>query len=105
MEIINELQPSRIEARIVELSQFAIEVARDMGLEYVGPSHISEKGATTAIRVPDPPSVEALLRERNIVASARGEVIRIAPHFFTTKNDLEQVLGQVKQTAETVADA
>jgi selenocysteine lyase/cysteine desulfurase len=105
MEIINELQPSRIEARIVELSQFAIEVARDMGLEYVGPSHISEKGATTAIRVPDPPSVETLLRERNIVASARGEVIRIAPHFFTTKNDLEQVLGQVKQTAETVADA
>jgi selenocysteine lyase/cysteine desulfurase len=97
MEIINEVVPKRIEARIAELSQFAIDIARDLGLEYVGSRDVREKGATTAIRVPDPSSVEVRLRERNIVASARGDVIRVAPHFFTTKKDLERVFGELKQ--------
>ncbi len=97
MEIINEVESYRIEARIQELSEFAVGFALDLGLEYVGPSDVREKGATTAIRVPEPPKVERLLRERNIIASARGDVIRVAPHFFTTKRDIEVVLGSLRE--------
>jgi len=51
------------------------------------------KGPNTAIRVPgDAHTVEAELKKRNIIASARADVIRIAPHFFTRLEDIDAVL-------------
>ncbi|MFQ5602226.1 MAG: aminotransferase class V-fold PLP-dependent enzyme [bacterium] len=97
MQIINEVGSQNIEARIRTLSDFTVACARQLGLEYAGPENLAEKGAITAIKVPNPHKVESLLKERNIIASARGEVIRIAPHFFTTLEDIEQVLMEISK--------
>ncbi|UCC71502.1 MAG: aminotransferase class V-fold PLP-dependent enzyme [Gemmatimonadota bacterium] len=96
MELIEEADPGRIEARIDALSAHAIEAAARCGLEYSGPHDVRRKGATTAIRVPEPTRVEGLLKERNVVASARGDVIRIAPHFFTTTEDIDRALDELR---------
>ena len=96
IDIIEEVDPHRIGPRIEELSRYAIESAANHGLEYVGPDDVTYKGATTSIRVPDPQLVEMTLRERNVVASARGDVIRIAPHFFTTTDDIERALLELR---------
>lgn len=93
MEIIEEVGASRIEDRIEELSSLTIEAAKRYRLEYVGPSDIRQKGATTAIHVPNPHQVEGRLKQEGIVASARGDVIRIAPHFFTTFDDIERSMS------------
>jgi len=100
MQIINEVGTKRIEKRIEKLSEYSIEKAKELGLEYVGPSNVSEKGSTTAIRVPDPHKVEEILKTKGIVATARGDVIRIAPHFFTTLDDLEKVFNELKMVLE-----
>jgi selenocysteine lyase/cysteine desulfurase len=94
-EIILEADPARIEKRIEGLSAHAMRCASDRRLEYFGPEDARRKGATTAIRVPDPHRVEALLKERQVVASARGRVIRIAPHFFTTCDDLDRAFDEL----------
>lgn len=96
MEIIAEVGARRIEERIARLSAHAVEGAARRGLEYVGPDDLDQKGATTAIRVPEPHRVEGQLRERGIVASARGEVLRIAPHFFTTFGDVDCALDELR---------
>ena len=96
MEIIEEIGARRIEGRIEELSACAMESADRLGLEYVGPRDVLVKGATTAIKVPDPHAIEGKLKERGVIASARGDVIRIAPHFFTTSDDIDRVLSELK---------
>ncbi|NPV44492.1 MAG: aminotransferase class V-fold PLP-dependent enzyme [Firmicutes bacterium] len=96
MEIINQVGPKFIQDRIDILSEYTIKGALERGLEVVSPIDVSKKGATTAVKVPDPHDVELQLKKRNIIASARGDVIRIAPHFFTTKSDLDVVLDQLK---------
>jgi selenocysteine lyase/cysteine desulfurase len=96
MELIEEAGDRRIEARIDELSSYSIEAAAAHGLEYAGPADVREKGATTAIRVPDPHEVQELLKERRVVASARGDVMRIAPHFFTTTEDIDRALTELR---------
>ena len=96
MEIIEEVGTRRIEGRIEELSACAMESADRLGLEYIGPRNVSMKGATTAIKVPDPHAVEGKLKERGVVASARGDVIRIAPHFFTTCDDIDRALVELR---------
>lgn len=96
MDIIDEADVTRIEGRIQHLSKHTIETARNLGLEYVGPENLLRKGATTAIRVPDPHRIEHLLKEKRIVASARGDVIRIAPHFFTTTDEIDRALSELR---------
>jgi selenocysteine lyase/cysteine desulfurase len=102
MDLIGQVDPKRIEAWIHELSAHAIAAAADRGLEYSGPNDVRRKGATTAIAVPDPPRVEGLLKARGVVASARGDVIRIAPHFFTTIADIDRVLDELRSILERV---
>jgi selenocysteine lyase/cysteine desulfurase len=95
MGLIEEADPARIEARIEELSAHTIKGTVDRDLEYSGPDEVHQKGATTAIRVPEPARIEGLLKDRGVIASARGDVIRIAPHFFTTAEDIDRALDEL----------
>ncbi|WP_078592636.1 aminotransferase class V-fold PLP-dependent enzyme [Evansella clarkii] len=95
MEIINEVGTKNIEQRIEELSQFSLNLAQDYKMRIASPSNTEEKGAVTAIECDNAHDVEAKLKDQKIIASARGNVIRIAPHFFTTKENLETVFKHV----------
>lgn len=97
MEIINEVGVPAISERIDMLSKVAIEGCRNRGLELVSPSDIRKKGGTTAVKLEmDSHLMEKELAKRNIIASARGDVIRVAPHFYTRPDDVELVLDQIK---------
>jgi len=102
MEIINEVNPKHIEKRIQFLSELAIQKAQEYNLDYIGPDKVTNKGATTAIKVPKPHTVESLLKKRNIIASARGNVIRIAPHFFTTEDDIQKIMFKLKKVMKSL---
>jgi selenocysteine lyase/cysteine desulfurase len=97
MEIIEQAGQDSIGRRIDELSTYSLATADRLGLEYVGPRDVSYKGATTAIRVPDSHRMETLLKGRGVVASARGDVIRVAPHFFTTFADLDRAFTELNR--------
>ncbi len=97
MSIVNEVGVEAIADRIDMLSEYTIRRGLDKGFEVVSPLDIKRKGGTTAIKVPmDSHHVEEELKKRNIIASARGEVIRIAPHFITRKQDIDTVLEQLQ---------
>lgn len=93
MAMINEVGPAAIQAWTDTLSARCIEGALARGLDVASPRDIRYKSPTTAIRVPgDSHAAEAALRERGVIASARGDVVRIAPHFFTKLEDIDYVL-------------
>jgi kynureninase len=45
-------------------------------------------------------AIERSLRARGIIASARGDVIRLAPHFYSTLDDVEQALDALAAVLE-----
>lgn len=93
MQLINEVGVENIWHWTDILSAHTIKGALDRGLEVVSPRDIFKKAPTTAIRVPiDSHDVETALKKRGVIASARGDVVRIAPHFFTTLTDIDDVL-------------
>jgi len=47
---------------------------------------------TTAFVVRDSHAVEASMRARGVIPSARGDVIRLAPHFYSTIEDVDRAL-------------
>jgi len=96
MQITNEVGVPAIAERIDFLSRVAIEEADKHGLDMVSPRDISKKGGTTAIRLNfDSHEMEVELKKRNVIGSARGNVIRVAPHFYTTANDIIYVMAQI----------
>lgn len=95
MDLLNEVGLDAIEARIHELSEHTIQGVKSRGLNLASPEDVSRKGANTAIRVGDSHAVEVYLMERNIIASARGDVIRLAPHFFSLQSEIDQALDAI----------
>jgi len=100
MEIINEVGPARIKDRIDMLSAHALQGCLDRGLETISPFDVSIKGGTTAIvcgHKVDSHTMEKLLREKNVIGSGRGDVIRIAPHFYTKPEEIDYALDRIKE--------
>ena len=93
MSIINEIGTEAIQAWTDRLSEHSLEGGRRRGFDIASPQDVRRKAPTTAFRVgSDSHAVEVALRERGIVASARGDVIRFAHHFFTKPEDLDYAL-------------
>jgi len=70
----------------------------DRGLNLLGTQDPDRKAPTTAFLVPgDSHGVEAKMKERGVIASARGPAIRLAPHFYSTLNDVEVALDSLDE--------
>jgi selenocysteine lyase/cysteine desulfurase len=93
IEIIHDVGPAAIGAWTRTLSQRLVAGGMDRGLDLFGTGDVRRKAPTTAFRVPgDSADVERRLRARGVIASARGNVIRLAPHFYTSVDDVDQAL-------------
>lgn len=96
MSLLNEIGIPAIESYLRELSAVAIEEAARLGLTVASPAEPSAKGANTAVRIPNAAQVEAQMLQSGYVVSARNDVIRIAPHFYNTADD---VVGALRELA------
>lgn len=89
-----------IRAQILRLSASAIEHAARLGLTINGPLEASARGATTAIETSSPEhahQIEVDLRQRSMLVSARGRLVRLAPHGFTTEEEMLETLTAIAQ--------
>jgi len=97
IKLANDIGQQGIAQRMDYLSEIALLKADQLGLKCVSPHDVRKKGGTTAIEIEmDSHHMEAILRDRDIIASARGNVIRIAPHFYTLPHEIEFAFEQVR---------
>jgi selenocysteine lyase/cysteine desulfurase len=95
MAWLRDLGLEAIGAWTRHLGRYVVEGALDRGLDVLGPTAPGQKAPTTAIACADSHAVEVALRRQNIIASARGPAIRLAPHFFNTEDDADRALTAV----------
>jgi len=92
METINEIGVGAIRSWLEVLGRRLIDGGRARGLTLLGTDDMTRKTATTAFVVDESHVVEARMRERGVIASARGPVIRLSPHFYSTVEDVDTAL-------------
>ena len=92
MQIVSEVGPAGIRAWHEVLGRRLIEGGRSRGLTLHGTDDMRRKTATTAFVVRDSHAVESAMRARGVLPSARGDVIRLAPHFYSTLDDVDRAL-------------
>jgi len=93
LEIIHEVGPAEIASWTRVLSDRLVSGGGERGLVLHGTHDSARKSPTTAFVVgPGSSAIEQRLRERGVIASARGNVIRLAPHFYSTLDDVDHAL-------------
>jgi|TARA_B110000116_G_scaffold263845_1_gene270883 selenocysteine lyase/cysteine desulfurase len=85
------------------LGNRCVEGAVERGLTVLGPTDPVRRAPTTAIHCEESHAVEATLRSQNIIASARGHAIRLAPHFYNTTDDVDQALDALAEAMKTTS--
>jgi selenocysteine lyase/cysteine desulfurase len=100
MTWLREIGLEAIGAWNAVLGRGCVEGALERGLDVLGPHDQEQRTPTTAIVCIDSHGVEAALRREGILASARGPVIRLAPHFYNTLEDVERSLDALARVLD-----
>ncbi|MCZ7663754.1 MAG: aminotransferase class V-fold PLP-dependent enzyme [Thermoleophilia bacterium] len=93
MEVIEQVGVPAINEWTRVLSARLVEGGQARGFSLHGTSDPSRKTPSTAFFCPGVShEVEVLMRRRGVIAAARGPVIRLAPHFYSTLEECDFAL-------------
>ena len=100
--IINEIGVERIRAKSMRQTEYLINLAEEAGFKVTSPKDVGQRGGTITIAHEHAGAVtKELIRREFIVDYRPGAGIRISPHFYTTDDELELVIKELKKIAET----
>jgi selenocysteine lyase/cysteine desulfurase len=92
-ELLLEAGIEKIQNHLLDLGNRLIEGMRQCGYTYIGSEKTSERSGIYSFNGPDPINLIKFLQERNVHLSLRNDVIRFAPHFYNTHDEIDEVIG------------
>jgi kynureninase len=96
-EIVAEIGVDAIRAKSIRQTQRLIALADNAGLTVRSPRDSELRGGTIIIDVPNGREVTAELGRRQILVDFRpGAGVRIAPHFYTSDEDIAHTVAELK---------
>ncbi|MDP1511795.1 aminotransferase class V-fold PLP-dependent enzyme [Paenibacillus sp. CMAA1739] len=95
LKLLLEIGVTNIQSYMNELLDFSVEYGRSRGLHIRIPEGGDVLPSLLAVKVADVSAVEKRLRSRNMIVSARKDVIRVAPHFYNTAEEVRRVIDEL----------
>jgi kynureninase len=104
--IINEIGVERIRAKSIRQTTHLIELAQEAGFQVTSPMDSARRGGTITIADTHAAAITAELIRREFIVDYRpGAGVRVSPHFYTTDEELELVIREMKNIRDTRAYA
>ncbi len=95
-EIVGEIGVPAIRTRSLELTRPLVDAAKVHGWPLNTPSDDAHRGGTVVLDVPNGAAVtDELLRRQVIVDYRPNAGIRIAPHFYTTEEEISRAIATI----------
>ncbi len=94
-KLLFETGAEKIESYLEELTDYLCELLAGKNYEIVSSRANGEKSQIVSIKSNDgltPVDITNHLQKENIIVSPRGERVRIAPHFFNNRADIERLV-------------
>jgi kynureninase len=105
-DIVEEIGVGRIRARSLELTDRLMGLLDEAGYEIASPREPEVRGGTVVVRVPEFADVHAELQRRGILCDFRPDVgLRLGPHFFTTDDEVDFAVTQIRDISRAAAPA
>lgn len=102
--LVREAGIDRVRARSVRQTERLIALADARGYRVHAPRDVARRGGTVAFDVPHGAEVAQALLGRDVVIDYRpGAGIRVAPHFYSTDDEVERVVAEIDDILATGA--
>jgi len=98
LRLILDYGMEKIENHIMKLTGYLIERLKGEGFTLQTSENPSNRSGIVNFRVSKPKEKVKELRKRGVVVSARMKGIRVSPHFYNTKEEIEKFLTYIKET-------
>ncbi|PVU73503.1 cysteine desulfurase [Sulfolobales archaeon SCGC AB-777_J03] len=85
-----------VSSRVLELSGYTIRRLSEEGFEVVTPTE--KRAGIVIFKVKDPQRVVKELQAKGIIASARGQGIRVSTHFYNTEDEIEKLISILRHS-------
>jgi kynureninase len=103
-KIINEIGVEAIREKSVRQTGTLIELAQEAGFRVTSPRDAGQRGGTITVWDDNAAAItKELVRREFIVDYRPGAGVRISPHFYTTDEELELVVAEMKKIRDTRA--
>jgi kynureninase len=104
--IINQIGVDRIREKSMRQTKRLIELAEEAGFRVTSPKSAADRGGTITVGHDDAAAItKELIRREFIVDYRPGAGVRISPHFYTSDEELELVIREMKNIRDTRAYA
>src|SRR6266550_2365189 len=101
-KIINEIGVAAIREKSVRQTSRLIELAEAAGFRVTSPKDPARRGGTVTIAVEHAAAVTRELVRREVIVDYRpGAGVRLSPHFYTTDDELEFAIKEMKSIRDT----
>lgn len=105
-EVINQIGVEAIRAKSVCQTQRLIELAQEAGFQVTSPKDPAQRGGTITVWDDHAAAItKELVRREFIVDYRPGAGVRISPHFYTTDEELDLVVAEMKKIRDAKAFA
>ena len=94
LDLFLEVGPERIEEYLLSLSDYLADRLAGKGYEVVGSRNLGETSAIVTCQHPrhSPGDLFGVLRSQNIITAPRMNRLRISPHFYNTRNEVDALI-------------
>jgi kynureninase len=104
--IINEIGVEQIRRKSVRQTERLIALAEEADFKVTSPKNSDDRGGTITVGHDDAGAItRELIRREFIVDYRPGAGVRISPHFYTSDEELELVVREMKEIRDTRAYA
>lgn len=97
MRVLGSLEPETVRGHIAELGQYAHDSLIADGERLWSPAEASLRGPQVALMDANPHDLAGYLATRKIITSPRGELLRIALHYYNTVDDIDAVVAAIRE--------
>jgi len=91
-DLLLEAGTAKIEKHLLDLGRQLIDGLGELGFNYIGSDQPSERSGIYSFTNSNPESLVKYLQDNKIHLSLRNDVIRFAPHFYNTKEEINKVI-------------
>ncbi len=100
-EIVNEIGVEAIRSKSKRQTQALIALADEAGLGVRSPRDPETRGGTVILDIPNGREITAELGRRQILVDFRpGAGVRIAPHFYTSDEEIRHTIAELKSIVQ-----
>ena len=98
MKMLLDFGIENIERQVLELTNYLIERVKALGLRLQTPEEPQHRSGIVNFKIEKPKEVVERLRRKGIVVSARANGIRVSPHFYNTKTEIDTLIDETRKT-------